>query len=604
MAVLLPEGKQSFTTNGSLPLAGGKVYTYVPGTSTPKDTYTTESGSVANTNPVILDSRGEATIFWSGAYDVILKTSADVTIWGPIRHETPEISGSAAAVSADLASTSDAAKGDALLGVKRTATGAVATTQHVVNESARLNIVSHFGASKDNTNTTATTTALVAAIAAAAVIGNAVVEIPDGSYSITAGTNLASAGVAIEGMGRPTLNFVGAGVAASFDSGANGATVYGMRLQNVIIKGNASTTVGLYSRGMVHMLVRHVEVRECSTIAFRVMHGVDNHYDTCIYSTNSAAQTTKPSVGWALDNNGAGFYTANCTFTNCISEGFTGTGIQVNDARGNLFVGGAFEGVTGKGMDITSDTCSDNHFVNVWFEANTVNDAVIKGVGNTFTGCRFQSATSGNTVDVTTGTGTRFNGGYIRRVDLGASSSNTHFSGARFSDNVSLGITGTGSYTSVGCTRSNTSDVITAKYADRVGEPGGTWTPALASAGGGAQGAVTTAVGTHYRIGNVVQISLNLVVAKGTLGAGAVSITGLPFTSRNTTNAFQYITLDEYDTTTLGANYTSLALRIAPNGTTATLIKTGTGVASATVALADLPATVTLLASGSYQIEA
>jgi hypothetical protein len=130
MATLLPEGKQSFTTNGSLPLAGGKVYTYIPGTSTPKDTYTTSAASVANANPVILDSRGEATIFWSGAYDVILKTSADVTIWGPIRHETPEISGSAAAVLTDLASTSDAAKGDALVGVKRTATGAVATTLH------------------------------------------------------------------------------------------------------------------------------------------------------------------------------------------------------------------------------------------------------------------------------------------------------------------------------------------------------------------------------------------------------------------------------------------------------------------------------------------
>jgi hypothetical protein len=132
-AVLLPEGKQSFQTNGSLPLVGGKVYTYEPGTSTPKDTYTTSAMSVANANPVILDSRGEATIFWSGAYDVILKTSADVTIWGPIRHETPEISGSAAAVLTDLASTSDAAKGDALVGVKSTLTGGVARTQHDKN---------------------------------------------------------------------------------------------------------------------------------------------------------------------------------------------------------------------------------------------------------------------------------------------------------------------------------------------------------------------------------------------------------------------------------------------------------------------------------------
>jgi hypothetical protein len=149
MATLLPEGKQSFTTNGSLPLAGGKVYTYEPGTSTPKDTYTTSAASVANANPVILDSRGEATIFWSGAYDVILKTSADVTIWGPIRHETPEISGSAAAVLTDLASTSDAAKGDALVGVKRTESGSVATTQHAVNQARAWFPVPDSGATGD-----------------------------------------------------------------------------------------------------------------------------------------------------------------------------------------------------------------------------------------------------------------------------------------------------------------------------------------------------------------------------------------------------------------------------------------------------------------------
>lgn len=166
MAVLLPEGKQSFTTNGSLPLAGGKVYTYVPGTSTPKDTYTTESGSVANTNPVILDSRGEATIFWSGAYDVILKTSADVTIWGPIRHETPEISGSAAAVLADLANPSDAAKGDALVVVKRTESGAVATTQHIVNQQRHIFPVADFACAGDGT--TDDTTKLNAALSCGA----------------------------------------------------------------------------------------------------------------------------------------------------------------------------------------------------------------------------------------------------------------------------------------------------------------------------------------------------------------------------------------------------------------------------------------------------
>jgi hypothetical protein len=72
MANLLPEGRQSFETAAGIPLVGGKVYTYDAGTLTPRLTYA---------DPVILDSRGEATIFWSGGYKVILKDSLDNTIW-------------------------------------------------------------------------------------------------------------------------------------------------------------------------------------------------------------------------------------------------------------------------------------------------------------------------------------------------------------------------------------------------------------------------------------------------------------------------------------------------------------------------------------------
>ncbi|TCB77428.1 hypothetical protein [Acinetobacter sp. ANC 4173] len=51
------------------PLAGGKIYTYAAGTTTPKTTYTTMAGTVANPNPVILDQNGKAKIFLGdGAY--------------------------------------------------------------------------------------------------------------------------------------------------------------------------------------------------------------------------------------------------------------------------------------------------------------------------------------------------------------------------------------------------------------------------------------------------------------------------------------------------------------------------------------------------------
>jgi len=83
MAVLSPSPKAQFIDASGAPLVGGKVYTYAAGTTTPLTTYTTSAGTVANTNPVILDSRGEANIWYSNgtSYKVVLTDSADATIW-------------------------------------------------------------------------------------------------------------------------------------------------------------------------------------------------------------------------------------------------------------------------------------------------------------------------------------------------------------------------------------------------------------------------------------------------------------------------------------------------------------------------------------------
>lgn len=45
--------------NNGLPLSGGQVYWYIAGTTTPVTVYTESSGSIVNTNPVELNTRGE-----------------------------------------------------------------------------------------------------------------------------------------------------------------------------------------------------------------------------------------------------------------------------------------------------------------------------------------------------------------------------------------------------------------------------------------------------------------------------------------------------------------------------------------------------------------
>lgn len=80
-ARLMPNGKQQFFDVNGDPLSGGKLYTYASGTTTPKATYADSGMVTPNANPVVLDSRGEATIFWNGAYKAILKDSGGSEIW-------------------------------------------------------------------------------------------------------------------------------------------------------------------------------------------------------------------------------------------------------------------------------------------------------------------------------------------------------------------------------------------------------------------------------------------------------------------------------------------------------------------------------------------
>ena len=77
---LLSPRVQYFDANGD-PLASGKIYTYEAGTSTPKATYTDAAGGTPNANPVILDSAGRATIWGTGAYKIVVKDSADATLY-------------------------------------------------------------------------------------------------------------------------------------------------------------------------------------------------------------------------------------------------------------------------------------------------------------------------------------------------------------------------------------------------------------------------------------------------------------------------------------------------------------------------------------------
>lgn len=82
MAVVSPTAKAQFIDAAGIPLAGGFLYTYAAGTTTPQATYTDSSAATANSNPIVLDSRGEANIWLSSAdYKFKLTDANGTEVW-------------------------------------------------------------------------------------------------------------------------------------------------------------------------------------------------------------------------------------------------------------------------------------------------------------------------------------------------------------------------------------------------------------------------------------------------------------------------------------------------------------------------------------------
>jgi hypothetical protein len=74
-----------FFDNSGLILSGGLLYIYSAGTTTPVTAYQDSAGTIAHTNPIVMDSAGripsEVWLTTGAAYKFVLKTSTSVTLW-------------------------------------------------------------------------------------------------------------------------------------------------------------------------------------------------------------------------------------------------------------------------------------------------------------------------------------------------------------------------------------------------------------------------------------------------------------------------------------------------------------------------------------------
>ncbi len=521
--------------------------------------------------------------------------------------------GASPVLTADIAKNSEliASSGSSLVGYMPAGTGAVATTvQGKLREGVSVFDFMTPAQITDVQNRTFlvdVTAALNAAILYEQTYKRGLV-FPGGGYLVSSTVNFlggAYRNLRFVSDGKVEIRSNAAGIVAMLDAEAVFGAPTGMRADNIqmlgdwLFSGNAASTYGLFMRGLTKSDIQ-ARASNIATAGFHIEWGVLTDYDlTC--SDNTDTFTITPQYGMQLTYAGSvGNYPADCSF-NIRMETASILGVDyMYGGLGNKFTG-TCEGIP-RGFR-QRVTASDAVLIGVDFESNTVYDLSIEGRGLTLLECNSASAVgTANILITATAQQVKFTDCvYLRWVDVDIGANNITFSQCGIADSGSVGIQGTGKgkVKLFGCCLVDGASNWTSDLIEQIGFSG-TWTPGIITSGG-SQGAVTFAVGTYFKVGKLVYITGLISIAKGTLAAGPVSITGLPFGSRTTTNDLQYIHCDEWDNLTLGAGYTNVALRILPSGLVGTFIKSGNSVVSASVNLADFPDPVGIRFSGVYE---
>ena len=347
MANLLPEGKQSFTSSDGTPLAGGRLYTYDAGTSTPRATYADAAQTTPNTNPVLLDARGEATIFWTGSYKVILKDSTDALIWSVDGASTAPDGGKASDLAADLASTSPAAKNAGQIGFNPTLNYAAQTLGRSIadrewNPRDYPWLAKFDGVTDDAAAITACLTAIYNA-------GGGTMRMPRGTAAIST--------IAFNWAATKSVHIVGAGKNATVlqKIGADTNPVLNLSvdvgvldtysdLRDFAIRGNAKIGPGLRTTRNARCRFSNIDIRTCD-IAWDNVGGLIILVDNCTFRANNQGYRSQKSgsIYANLINFVGGEITLNTTYGvnlgECNGVHFYGVDIEGNGTAGNTATG-------------------------------------------------------------------------------------------------------------------------------------------------------------------------------------------------------------------------------------------------------------------------
>jgi hypothetical protein len=406
-------GWQFFDNNG-VPLTGGLLYTYTAGTTTPQTTYTTNAGSIANSNPIILDSAGRTpNEIWltSGVnYKFVLKDSSGAQIgsWDNI----PGMNDFSA-----FSNTSNINEGDALIGFKQAdyanfLSGATARTVH--SKFTEMISVWDFMTSaqiadvQSGAGTIDVRAACQSAINAAKNLG-AAVHFPSGVYLInsTTGPDSKNNGLVIPYTNANStsnrVKLVGDGSSTVLKAGSNNMIVVRWsdshcEMDGFSIDANGKTTVwglGLVPEDMnqttsyvfqLYNAFRNLYILNCDEgIVLRCGPDVGGTDSGCWYNDISSTFIYSCKRGVWLMDCPSGSSGSNRNYFHQMRIGqVTNTGIQIDDGGTNVFTEVHLEGIlTGTSPNTTPTAIkikktgasgSDNNtniFYGCMLEANT-----------------------------------------------------------------------------------------------------------------------------------------------------------------------------------------------------------------------------------------
>lgn len=280
-------GQQFFDNNGVI-LSGGLIYSYAAGTTTPQATYTSNTGLVARTNPIVLDSTGrvpsggEIWLTDNVNYKFEIQTSTGVSIAvydnvsGNASGVTNAINTAVAGIYANLAASS----GSSLVGYIQ---GAANSTARTVQSKLRETVsVKDFGAVGDGVSddTVAITNAIATCQSTFATL-----QFPPGNYVISSTITLSGQPVLFMGQNEAlwqrgstltnvTLTWTG-GASPMFTVSNTDYAWVGMNVQN---KGTATDFIAMEAGSQRIRLKR---------ISFEVATGASEFSRSIIYSNGN-----------------------------------------------------------------------------------------------------------------------------------------------------------------------------------------------------------------------------------------------------------------------------------------------------------------------------